>query len=95
MRSIKDFRINVFTAAEDIILFLTSGDGRMEAVVLEPPPPLTGDHPGEDGDQDFIPMDQHSMEVEQQDEHEEQVEHVERQQVWLYLKVATCPDGGS
>lgn len=85
MRSIKDFRINVFTAEGDIILFLTSGGGQMEAVVLDPPPPLLGDHAGEDGGQDFLPMDQHSMEVETQDEHQEHVEHVERQQVRLNL----------
>lgn len=90
MRSIKDFRINVFTAKEDIILFMTSGGERMETLVLDPPspPPLPGDHLGEDGGQDFPPMDQHSMEVEPQDEQEEHVEdmeHVERQQVRLNL----------
>lgn len=83
MRSIKDFRINVYTAEEDMVLFLTSGGGASQ-LVLDPPPPLSDNQPGEDGGQDFLPMDQHSMEVEPQEEHEEyeeHMEHVERQQV--------------
>lgn len=74
VRSVKDFRINIFTAEEDIVLFLTSGGGASH-LVLDPPPPSPGDHPLEDGGHDFLPMDQHSMEVEPQEE------HVERQQV--------------
>lgn len=83
MRSIKDFRINVFTAEEDMVLFLTSGGGTSE-LVLDPPAPLPSDQLGEDNGQGFFPMDQHSMEVEPQEEleeHMEHVEHVERQQV--------------
>lgn len=84
MNSIKDFRINVFIAEEDMVLFLTSG-GRASQQVLDPATLLPGNQLGEeDGGQDFVPMDQHSMEVEPQEEHAEHVEHVEhveRQQV--------------
>lgn len=82
MQGVKDFRINVFVADEDAFLLLTSG-GRASHQVLDPPPPppLPGDQPGGDSVQDFLPMDQHSMEVEPQEEHKEHVEHVERQQV--------------
>lgn len=99
VRSVKDFRINVFTAEEDMILFLTSGAGASQ-LVLDPPPPLPGDHPVEDGDQDFLPMDQHSMEVEPMEEHEEHEEHVERQQaagegrVLRERRVQVDQDGG-
>lgn len=83
VHSIKDFRINVFTAEEDMVLFLTPGS-RASQLVLDLPPPLPDEQLGKDGGQDFLPMDQHSMEVEPQEDHEEHVEHVEhveRQQV--------------
>lgn len=80
MRSIKDFRINVFTAEKDMVLFLTSGGGASQ-LVLDPPPPLPNDQPAEEGAQDFVPMDHYSMEVEPHEELEEHEEHVERQQV--------------
>lgn len=79
VHSIKDFRINVHTAEDDMVLFLTTGSGASQPVQDSPPaPPPPGDHSVEDGSQEFLPIDQHSMEVEPQEDYEE---HVERQQV--------------